>query len=373
MSSSSQYSRHMLGKVMKFRTRNIFITLLIATAVLGYLNRAGIILQLLPKAVTNVMESDKITDLGDGMHIVLCGAGGPMPSSTRSGPCVAVIANGKMFVVDAGTGGVRNLGRMRLNTGSIDGVFLTHFHSDHIDGLGELAMIRWVTGTHTQPLPVFGPAGVTSVVEGFNHAYGQDAIYRNAHHGDSVAALSGKGMSPVSFEVPKNGKKLTVYEKDGLKVEMFSVNHEPIHPAVGYLFTYKGRTALISGDTTKNENVELFSKNIDLLIHEALSPELLTIMSESAGIAGNASGSKIFYDVLDYHTSPVEVAEIARDAEAKHLLYYHIVPPLDIPGLKTIWLMGVDEIYTDYTVGEDGTLFSLPENSEEIIEIKSIL
>ena len=358
---------------MKFRTRNIFITLLIATAVLGYLNRAGIILQLLPNAVTNVMESDKISDLGDGMHIVLCGAGGPMPSSTRSGPCVAVIANEKMFVVDAGAGGARNLGRMRLNTGSIDGVFLTHFHSDHIDGLGQLAMMRWVTGTHTQPLPVFGPTGVTSVVEGFNLAYGKDAIYRNAHHGDSVAALTGKGMSPVSFEVPKNGTKLIVYEKDGLKVEMFSVNHEPIHPAVGYLFTYKGRTALISGDTTKNENVELFSKNIDLLIHEALSPELLTIMSESAGIAGNASGSKIFYDVLDYHTSPVEVAEIARDAEAKHLLYYHIVPPLDIPGLKTIWLMGVDEVYTDYTVGEDGTLFSLPENSEEIIEIKSIL
>jgi ribonuclease Z len=358
---------------MKFRTRNIFITLLIATAVLGYLNRAGIILQLLPNAVTNVMESDKISDLGDGMHIVLCGAGGPMPSSTRSGPCVAVIANEKMFVVDAGAGGARNLSRMRLNTGSIDGVFLTHFHSDHIDGLGELAMMRWVTGTHTQPLPVFGPAGVTSVVEGFNLAYGQDAIYRNAHHGDSVAALSGKGMSPVSFEVPKDGTKITVYEKDGLKVEMFSVNHEPIHPAVGYLFTYKGRTALISGDTTKNENVELFSKNIDLLIHEALSPELLMIMSESADLAGNASGSKIFDDVLDYHTSPVEVAEIARDAEAKHLLYYHIVPPLDIPGLKTIWLMGVDEVYTDFTVGEDGTLFSLPENSEEIIEIQSIL
>jgi hypothetical protein len=35
--------------------------------------------------------------------------------------------------------------------------------------------------------------------------------------------------------------------------------------------------------------------------------------------------------------------------------------------------MGVDEVYTDYTVGEDGTLFSLPENSEEIIEIQSIL
>ena len=216
-----------------------------------------------------------------------------------------------MFVVDAGSGGSRNLGRMGFSTGSIGAVFLTHFHSDHIDGLGELSMTRWVTGTHKEALPVFGPTGVESVVEGFNHAYGQDAVYRHAHHGDSVAALSGNGMSAKSFDVPKDGTKVTVYDQGGVTVEMFSVDHKPISPAVGYLFTYKGRTALVSGDTTKNANVELFSKNIDLLIHEALSPQLLTIMSESADAAGNSSGSQILHDVLDYHTSPVEAAEIA--------------------------------------------------------------
>ena len=173
----------------------IFLSLLIFVIALGYLNRSAIVLKILPNAATKVIAADKIADLGDGMHIALCGAGGPMPSSTRSGPCVAVIANGKIFVVDVGSGSSRNLGRMGFRTGSIDRVFLTHFHSDHIDGLGELAMTRWVTGTHTEALPVFGPTGVESVVEGFNHAYGQDAVYRNAHHGDSVATLSGNGMS----------------------------------------------------------------------------------------------------------------------------------------------------------------------------------
>jgi ribonuclease Z len=96
-------------------------------------------------------------------------------------------------------------------------------------------------------------------------------------------------------------------------------------------------------------------------------------MSESANAAGNASGSKIFHDVLDYHTSPVEAAEIARDAQAQHLLYYHIVPPLDIPGLEAVWLQGVDEVFTHYTLGEDGTLISLPANSTEIIKIGSSL
>ncbi|MFQ3228008.1 MAG: ribonuclease Z, partial [Porticoccaceae bacterium] len=124
---------------MTIKKTYIFLSLLVLIAALGYVNRSAIIIKVLPNAVTKVMAGDKIADLGDGMHVALCGAGGPMPSSTRSGPCVAVIANNKMFVVDAGSGGSRNLGRMGFSTGSIEGVFLTHFHSDHIDGLGELS------------------------------------------------------------------------------------------------------------------------------------------------------------------------------------------------------------------------------------------
>ena len=64
----------------------------------------------------------------------------------------------------------------------------------------------------------------------------------------------------------------------------------------------------------------------------------------------------------------MEAAEIARDADVGHLLYYHIVPPLIVPGIEKAWLEGVDEVFDDYTVGQDGTAFSLPAGTDEIIQ-----
>ena len=96
---------------------------IVIVSVISYANKHHILLSLLPKAMTSIMATDRIADLGDGLHLAICGAGGPMPSNTRSGPCIAVIANEKIFIVDAGTDGVRNLGRMQLNTGAVDAVF----------------------------------------------------------------------------------------------------------------------------------------------------------------------------------------------------------------------------------------------------------
>jgi ribonuclease Z len=107
------------------------------------------------------------------------------------------------------------------------------------------------------------------------------------------------------------------------------------------------------------------------LIHEALAPNLVGIMNAGARKTDNAVMAKITFDILDYHASPVEAAEIARDAGAGHLLYYHIVPPLILPGMEAAWLKGVDAVFSNYTMGEDGTAFTLPPNSEEIIQTRS--
>jgi ribonuclease Z len=135
---------------------------------------------------------------------------------------------------------------------------------------------------------------------------------------------------------------------------------------VGYLFNYKGRTALITGDTSASDNVTRFAQGVDLLVHEALAPHLVMIMNEAAQAAGNTSMAKITMDILDYHASPVEAAQTARDAGVGHLLYYHIVPPLLVPGTEAAWLEGVDDVFEHYTLGRDGTAFSLPANSDAI-------
>jgi len=343
---------------------------LAAVVVIGaivYNQRANIAMRIMAKGAEIAMTSDATTDLEDGLHLALCGAGGPLPDPKRSGACVAVVAGKQLFVVDAGTNGLRNLIRMRYPTGKIEAVLLTHFHSDHIDGLGEMATIRWVNGNNTRPLPVIGPEGVQQVVEGFNSAYTQDSVSRNLHHGDAVAPLRGFGMQAQPFNLPAEGVLETVYDNGDLKIRALVVDHDPVKPAVGYLFNYKDRSLLISGDTDKSANIEQFAQSVDLLVHEALAPNLVGLMHDTATKVGAKGLAKITLDILDYHATPIEAAETARDAGVGHLLYYHIVPPLIVPGMEAAWLEGVDDVFSDYTLGQDGTAITLPTGSKDII------
>ena len=106
------------------------------------------------------------------------------------------------------------------------------------------------------------------------------------------------------------------------------------------------------------------------MVHEALSPELVGTMEATAKELGNPILAKIMLDFTDYQASPREAAETARDAGVGHLLYYHVVPPIIVPGQETLWLNGSDEIFPNLTVGYDGVSFSLPANSTEIIQTR---
>jgi ribonuclease Z len=348
----------------------ILVAVLIVLAGI-YFQRATVIALVMERGMDSRMDSNILDSLEDGLHVALCGAGGPMPAPNASGPCVAVVAGDQLFIVDAGTDGVRNLGRMGYQVGDITAVFITHFHSDHIDTLGEMATIRWAAGSNPAPLPVYGPSGVETVVAGFNMAYSNDFAYRHEHHGDLVAPLKSAGLTAQPFPLPVDAQLTRVFEANGLTVDALGVDHLPVDPAVGYLFTYKGRTALITGDTDKSAVIEQHAKGVDLLVHEALAPNLVMMMNAAAARNGNAVMEKITFDILDYHASPKEAAETARDAGVGHLLYYHIVPPLVIPGQELLFLDGAEDIFSDYTVGRDGVSFSLPANSTEIVKTRS--
>jgi ribonuclease Z len=164
------------------------------------------------------------------------------------------------------------------------------------------------------------------------------------------------------------GQGLVVLDEDGLKVTAFAVEHPPIVPAVGYRFDYAGRSVLISGDTKKSANVEKFAAGVDLLVHEALSPELVQIITAAAAQAGSRNIEQISKDILTYHTTPVEAAQLASAAGAKHLLYYHTIPPLLNRPFEHMFLRGVGDAYRGgVTVGRDGTWIGLPAGSDRII------
>lgn len=318
------------------------------------------------KAAAERLATGAMKELPDGLHVGLCGAGSPFPDDKRAGPCTLVVAGKRLFIVDAGSGSVRNIGKMGFPHGRIDAIFLTHFHSDHIDGLGELMLQRWGSAASPAPVPVYGPPGVETVLAGFMQAYGQDKQYRVAHHGEATVPAGGFGGKALPFTVGADGRVVVLKDAD-LEITAFTVDHGPVHPAVGYRFAYKGRSVVISGDTKKSTAVQREAAGVDVLVHEAMSTPLMGVLKDGAVQAGRMNLAKIFDDILNYHTTPEEAAETARDAKVGYLLLNHIAPPLPLPGLEKAFLGDAPNIYSgQIRVGVDGDFVSLPVGSSEI-------
>lgn len=318
------------------------------------------------KVAASRLAADVLAELPDGLHVGLCGAGSPMPDDRRMGACTVVVAGKRLFVFDTGNGSTRNIGKMGFNHGRIEAIFLTHFHSDHIDGLGELLMQRWVSTGNAIPVPLYGPPGTDQVVAGFMTAYQQDQHYRVAHHGEQTLPASGFGALAKPFTAPPEGHVVLIKDAD-LEISAFNVDHAPVHPAVGYAIRYKDRSVVISGDTKKSVAVQREATGVDLLLHEALSSRLVGLLQEGAAAAGRANVTKLMADIVDYHSSPEQAAEVARDAKVRYLMLTHIAPPLPLPGLVKAFLGDAPGIFSGpVRVGMDGDFLSMPTGSTDV-------
>lgn len=328
--------------------------------------QAQIATALMTRMVDSRVGRDVTANLPDGLHVALCGTGSPLPDATRAGPCSVVIAGTHVFVVDIGEGGARTIAHMGIPMGRIEGVFLTHFHSDHIDGMGPLMLMRWTGAAATSPLAVHGPPGVKAVIAGFDAAYATDNGYRSAHHGATIAPPSGAGATPLPFDLG-NADSALVFEANGLRVTAFRVDHGPVKPAVGYRFDYKGRSAVFSGDTAPVATLVTAAKGADLLVNEALHPALVKLITAALDAKGQKNTAQITRDIIGYHTTPEQAADTAKAAGVRLLVLNHLVPPLPLRFAYPAFLGEAKRHYGgEIIVGEDGMLFSLPAGTSEI-------
>lgn len=352
------------------RIRSLLISLTacaLVAASAAYVWRAPLSMMIASRVAAERLGADPLANLPDGLHVGLCGSGSPFPDDKRGGPCTAVIAGKRLFIFDAGSGSARNIGKLGLNTGRIEAIFLTHFHSDHIDGLGELMLQRWVSAGNTQPVPLHGGAGVEAVVSGLMQAYAQDQRYRVAHHGEATVPASGFGASAKPFLPDAQGRAVLISDPD-LEIVAFVVDHAPVQPALGYRIRYKNRTLVLSGDTKQSDAVAREAKDADLLVHEALSIPLVKVLETAAAKAGHPNLQKIFIDITDYHATPEQAAQTAQAAGVRYLVLNHIVPALPLPGMERAFLGNAPDAYAGpIKVGSDGDFFSLPAGSREII------
>ncbi len=310
-------------------------------------------------AVSAQQQAD-IAMLSDGqLHVVMCGTGSPLADATRASSCVAVVAGGEVVLIDVGPGSWRQVAVNRIPTAAVSAVLLTHFHSDHIGDLGEAVTQTWLGG-RAKPLEVFGPPGVEKIVAGFAQAFSQDVEYRIAHHTEAMLPRAAAVAVAREVKLKNDAEAAVVFDRNGLKVTAFKVEHDPVKPAYGYRLDYKGRSVVISGDTAKSANLAKHAAGADLLIHDVLAKDVMIMAAANAERSGDKRRAKLVRDILTYHASPTEAAEIANEAKVETLVFTHMVPPLNPPVTEQMFLRGVADIFKGKVVlAKDGMRFDL--------------
>jgi ribonuclease Z len=228
----------------------------------------------------------------------------------RFGPSTLVEAGEQKFLFDAGRGALQRLTQLGVPWQAVQGVFLTHLHSDHVVGFPDLWLTGWlIVPGRTVPLQVWGPRGTKNMMSHLRQAYEYDIQIRIANDGvapDGVALR----VEDISEGV--------VYDKGGVKVTTFEVDHAPVKPAFGYRIDFAGRSVALSGDTRVSEKLVRYGQGVDVLVHEVFAPETL----QRAGVPADRAKR-----IVDSHTTPEQAGEVFTRVKPKLAVYSHICMP----------------------------------------------
>jgi ribonuclease Z len=249
-------------------------------------------------------NKDSLTVDTSVIKVTLLGTGTPQPIMERFGYSTLVQAGNETLLFDAGRGCLQTLRQINISYDKINALFLTHLHSDHIVGIPDLWLTGWLVSKRVTPLNVFGPTGTDEMLNNLRKAFAFDIKMR---------VEDDKRLEEGSKFLVKEIQQGVIYEKNGVKVTAFEVDHYPIVPAFGYRIEYNGHSVVLSGDTRYSENVIKFAKGADLLIHEvAIAPDSL-------------SKSDPQYHILMHHTTPEQTAKVFNETRPKLAVYSHIV------------------------------------------------
>src|SRR6266480_1555172 len=223
----------------------------------------GFLLRLIVLSFSMCMLDNISADAhSDEMRVTLLGTGTPFPNAERFGSAILVEAGGKKLLFDCGRGVVIRLAQTGVSPKEIDGLFLTHLHSDHVVGIPDLWLTGWFLG-RSKPLPIWGPQGTSSMAEHLTQAFAFDIHIREA----APDPLPTKGVEIDEKEIEQG----EIFNDGSTRVSAFLVDHGPVKPAFGYRVDSAGHSVVISGDTKFCRNLVDFARGADCLIHVAWS------------------------------------------------------------------------------------------------------
>jgi len=279
-----------------------------------------IILSLSYIAVFTFAKVASATTENDQIVLTFLGTGAPRPSLERYGPSILVEAGDHRIIVDAGSGMRERLfqaGGFKKLT-AVDTILISHLHFEHTISVSGLWLSGWLYGRRI-PMNIYGPAGTEQMMMHLQKAYQWDIDYRG------IVGVPLQGVELISKDIMPG----VFFDKDGMKITAFEVEHMPVDfktgkalkfrgQTLGFRIDYKGRSVVFSGDTrsTKESKILKYGKGVDVLIHEVQVPS-----------PGNSKEAKLANVSLPVHSTPEQSSYIFSQTKPGMAVYSHIIPP----------------------------------------------
>ena len=175
--------------------------------------------RLLDIAIKSIAIPESNLPEDDALTAIVCGSRAPINDPARAEACILVQAGQDIYIFDTGGGSIANLNNWNIPWDRVNTIFYTHLHSDHVFDIADFHQATWINGARDTKQKVYGPEGVQMLTDGIELAYTKDYLFRNQHHGDTIAPLNIAGFD--TYTVDLNNPVLI--DDGDLKITAFSV------------------------------------------------------------------------------------------------------------------------------------------------------
>lgn len=271
-----------------------------------------------------------------GMRFTLLGSGAVRNNPERAGPSQLLMVGNTALMFDCGRSACTNLSRAGIAAETVDHLFLTHLHFDHIVDAAYFIFVGW-NNSRKNVLNIYGPEGTRNFVERLVRPPFEEDIKSRLGHGKKEF-----GLDPVVTEVAPQS---VVVKRDDFTVEAIAIPHGNI-TALAYRISAQGKRVVICGDGSPTQELVEFARGADL-------------------VAMECSGTKEFLATMPWgtwHATPEKIAGFASEAGVRQLILKHFVIE-DITGDRTAAAAMAETIRRTYSgsvvAGKDGMIIDL--------------